>query len=91
MLRSDLCDYSNEYIVVKGKTSVTGTNNANERNKKLTFKNNVLFRLCISKISNSFVENSQDLDIVIPMHNLLDYSNNYSMTSEVCGIIKELK
>ena len=84
MLRSDLCDYSNEYIVVKGKTSVTGTNNANERNKKLTFKNNVLFRLCISKISNSFVENSEDLD-------LLDYSNNYSMTSEVCGIIKELK
>ena len=38
MLRSDLCDYSNEYIVVKGKTSVTGTNNANERNKKLTLK-----------------------------------------------------
>ena len=43
MLRSDLCDYSDAYIVVKGRISVTGTNNANRRNKKLTFKNNAPF------------------------------------------------
>ena len=54
MLRSDLCDYSDAYIVVKGIINVTGTNAKEtkkpKRNKKLTFKNNVLFRSCISKI-----------------------------------------
>ena len=47
MLRSDLWDYSDAYIVVKGRISVTDTNNANKRDKKLTFKNNAPFRLCI--------------------------------------------
>ena len=50
MLRSDLCDYSDVYTVVKGRTSVTGTDNANRRNKKLTFQNNASFKSCISKI-----------------------------------------
>ena len=43
MQRSNLCDYSNSYIVVKVRISVTGTSNANRRNKKLTFKNNAPF------------------------------------------------
>ena len=47
MLRSDLWDFSDVYIVVKGRISVTDTNNANKRDKKLTFKNNAPFRLCI--------------------------------------------
>ena len=47
MLRSDLWDYSDAYIVVKGRISVRDTNNANKRDKKLTFKNNAPFRLCI--------------------------------------------
>ena len=81
MLRSDLCDYSDAYIAVKGRISVTGTNNANRRNKTLTFKNNVSFRSCISKISNTYVDNVEDLDIVVPVYNLLEYSDNYSMTS----------
>ena len=45
MLRSDLYDYSDTYIVVKGIISVTDTNNANRRSKKLIFKNNATFRL----------------------------------------------
>ena len=49
MLRSDLCDYSSAYIFVKGRISVAGTDNANRRNKKLTFKNNTPFRSCISQ------------------------------------------
>ena len=44
MLRSDLCDYSDAYLVAKERISVTGANNANKRDKKLTFKNNALFR-----------------------------------------------
>ena len=48
-LRSDLCDYGNAYIVVKGRISVTGTYTANRKNKKLTFKSNALLRLYIKK------------------------------------------
>ena len=44
MLRSNLYDYSDPYIVVKGRISVRGANNTNTRNKKLTFKNNTPFR-----------------------------------------------
>ena len=61
MLISDLCDYSDAYIV-KG------------RNKKLLFKNNVSFRSCIAKISNLFIDITEDFDIVIHMYNLLEYS-----------------
>ena len=82
MIRLDLCDYSNTYIVVKGRISVSGTNNANRRNKNLILKNNYPFRSCISKMNNTFINNEADLDIVMPTYNLLEYSENYSRTSE---------
>ena len=47
MLRSDLYDYSDAYIAVKGRIGATGIDNANRRNKKLTLKNNAPFRSCI--------------------------------------------
>ena len=80
MLRSDVCDYSDEYIAVKGRRSVTGNNVVNRRNKKLTFQNNAPFRSCISKFNNTFIDNVEDLDVVMTMHNLLECSSNYSMT-----------
>ena len=83
MLRSNLCDYSDGYIVAKGRISVRGTNDANKRNKKLTFKNNASFRSCISKINNTFIDSGEDLDIVIRMYNPLEYSDNYSMTGSL--------
>ena len=83
MLISDLYDYSDAYIVVKGIISVPGTNANNIRNKKLTFKNNVRFISCTFtyKINNTFIDNAEDLDIAMPMYNLLEYSDNYSVTS----------
>ena len=81
MLRSDLCDYSDAYLVVKERLSVRGTNSSKRINKKLTFKSNAPFRSCISKINNTCVDNVEDLDIVMPTYNLLEYRNNYSMTS----------
>ena len=66
MLTSDLCDYSDVYIVVKGRISVTGTDSANRRNKKPNFKNNALFTWCISQINTAFIDNAEDLDIVMP-------------------------
>ena len=77
MLRSDLCNYSDAYIVVKGTVTVEGDNDDKKINKKLTFNNNAPFRSCISKISNTFIDKAEDLGIVIPMYNLLEYSDNY--------------
>ena len=79
MLRSDLCNYSDTYIVVKRRISVKGNNGVNKRNKRLNFQNNALFRSCTSKINNTFIDNAEDLDIVMLIYNLLEYSNNYSM------------
>ena len=73
MLKSDLNDYNDAYILVKERISVIGTDNANTWNKKLTFKNNALFSSCISKTNNTLTGNAEDLDIVMPMHNLLEY------------------
>ena len=81
MLRSDICDYSDAYVIMKRRISVRETNDPNTINKKLTFKNNVPFRSCISKINNTFVENAEDLDIAMSMYNLLEYNDNYFMTS----------
>ena len=75
MLRSDLCDYSDAYILFKGKITVIKSFNNNANNnaydKKLPLKNNATFISCISKINGELIENAEDLDIVIPMYNLL--------------------
>ena len=57
-----------QYIAVKGWISVTGNNLANRVNKMLTFKNNAPFISCISKINNTFIDNAEGLDIVMPMY-----------------------
>ena len=81
ILRSNICPYSDVYVVVKGKRSVAGAENPKSRNKMLTSKNNAPFRSCISKINNTLIDNAEDVDTVMPMYNLLEYSNNFSMTS----------
>ena len=81
MLRSDLCDYSDAYVWVKGNITITNPNDNANFNKELTPKNNGPFISCISKINGELVENTEDLDIVMPMYNLLEYSKNYEKTS----------
>ena len=104
MLRSDLCDSSDAYIVVKvniivtKKTfptddidapnntaaNVTATNIANNNafdDKKMVFKNNAPSINYISKINGVKIDNAEDLDIVMPMYNLLEYSKNYRKTT----------
>ena len=76
MLRSDLCDYSDAYIVVKRRITSEGDNDNKTRNKKLIFKRNDPFRSRILKINNIFIENAEDLDIVMAMYNLLEFSDN---------------
>ena len=80
MLRSNLRDFSDAYIVVKGTITVTNPDNA-KRNKAVAFKNNAPFINCISKINGIKIDNAEDLDVVMPMYNLLEYSKNYRKTT----------
>ena len=82
MLRSNLCDYRDAYFVAKGAINVERDDDSKKRGSKLSFKNNAPFRSCISRNNKIFVDNVQDLDIVTPMYNFLEYSYNYSMASE---------
>ena len=81
MLRSDLCNFIDSYIVVKGTITVTSPDNAQKTNKAVAFKNNASFINCISKIDGVKIDNAEDLDIVVPMYSLTGYSNNYRKTT----------
>ena len=87
MLRSNLCDYADAYILVKGTITITGAGDddavkrLDEKNKGVIFKNCAPFTKCISRINNTDIDNAQDIDIVMPMYNLIEYSDNYSKTS----------
>ena len=104
ILRSDFCDFSDAYIVVKGNITVTkktftandfadpnntdaiptATNTTNDNafgDKKLVFKNNAPFINCISKINVVKIDNAEDLNVVMPMYNLLEYGKNYRKTT----------
>ena len=81
MLRPSLCDYSDSYILVKGNITVNNTAAANNTNKKVIFKNCAPFNTRISKINNTQIDNAEYIDIVMPIYNLIEYSDNYSKTS----------
>ena len=81
MLRSSLSDYSDAYILCKGYISVNNTGTAaapTNKNKKVIFKNCAPFTSCISKMNNTQTDNAEYIDIVMPMYNLIEYSDNYS-------------
>ena len=79
MLNPSLYDYSDAYILVGGTISIEtqAGDNPNNGNKEVVFKNCTPFTDCISEINNAQIDNSKDIDIVMPMHNLIEYSNNY--------------
>ena len=85
MIRSNLCDYSDAYILVKGTTTVPNTAAAaatvNSTNKKVIFKNCAPFTNCITEIYYTQIDEAQDIDIVMPMYNLIEYSDACSKTS----------
>ena len=85
MLKSKFCDYSDAYILVKGTISVNNTAAqgvaADNVNKKVIFKNCAPFTNCISEINNMQIDNAKDIDIVMPMFNLIEYSDNYAKTT----------
>ena len=87
ILRSNLRDYADAYILVNERMTFTGAGDdgaarqADERDKGVTFKNCAPFTKCISRINNTDIDTAQDIDIVMPMYNMIECSDNYSKTS----------
>ena len=87
MLKSSLCNYRDAYILLKGRITITGAGDdvaarqANERDKGVISENCAPFINCKSEINNTEIDNANDIDIVMPMYNLIEYSDNYSKTS----------
>ena len=87
MLKSRLCDYSDAYILVKGNIKIRGAGDdgaarqTDERDKGVAFKNCAPFINCISEINNTQAGNAKDFDIIMPMYNLIEYSDNYAKTT----------
>ena len=77
VLKSNLCDYNDDYILVRGNITIAGHNLATE----VAFKNCAPFTKCITKIDGTIIDDAEDLDLVIPMYNLIEYSSNYSETT----------
>ena len=84
ILRSNQCDYADSYILVKGTITITGVGDgaaarrADEKNKGVTFENCAPFTKCISRINNTDIANAHDIDIAMPVYNLIEHSDNYS-------------
>ena len=78
MLRSSLYDYDDAHILAKGTISVTNSTDA-----EIIFKNFAPFTDSISEINNTQIDNARDIDVVMPIYNLIEYSDNYRKTSEI--------
>ena len=88
-LRNDLCDWSDAYIVVTGKITVTDPNN-NTYSQKLALKNNAPFFSCVTRINNIVIDDAQDLDIVMPLHICCINQKTIKKHQDLCGIIIEM-
>ena len=89
MIRSNLGDYSDAYVLVSGTIAIIGggdndiTKRADEKNKGVIFKNFSSFTGCKSNIKNTQIDNVKEIDVVMQMYNLIEYSDNYSKTSGI--------
>ena len=76
-MKPNLCDYSDAYIIVTGDIKVTTVT----ADTNVAFKNCAPFTRCVTHINDEHVETAENLDIIMPMHNLIEYSDNYSDSS----------
>ena len=85
IISSNLCNYRDEYIFVKGTLTVPNTETSgaavNNTNKNVIFKNCAPFTNCVTKINNTQEDNAQNIHVVMPMYNLTEYSAAYLKTS----------
>ena len=76
ILKSNLCDYNDGYILVTGDITIIG-----HQESQLAFKNSTPFTKCITKIDGTTTDDAENLDLVMPIYNLIEYSTNYSETT----------
>ena len=76
MLQQDSSDCNDVYNIVNGTITVEGYDNRGIKNRLLAFKNNALFISSIFKINNVLIDNAKDLEVEMPMYNLIEYSKN---------------
>ena len=83
--KSSLSDYSEAYLVFKGNISIEAVQppaaNPNNNSEDLIFKNCAPFTDCMSEINNTQTDNTKDIDTVMPMYNIIEYSDNSSKQS----------
>ena len=82
MLRSNLCDYSDAYILFKGTITIEtqARDDPNNGDKEVVLKNCVPFTDFISEINNTQIHNIKYIDVIMTLNNLIEYSNDYSKT-----------
>ena len=76
VLKSNLCDYNDAYILLRGNITIIG-----HQVTQVAFKNCALFTKCVTEITGTTIDDAEDLDLVMLMYNLLEYSSNYSETT----------
>ena len=86
VIKSSLCDYSDVYILVTEdiKVAVVGADT------NIAFKNCAPFTRCVTHINDEHIDTAENLDIIMPMYSLIEYSDHYSYTSEVSGSLREI-
>ena len=94
MLGTNLCDYSDAYILVKGTITVENTaahgQPNNGTNKNVILKKCAPFTKCLGRINKTQVDNAHDIDVVMLIYNLVEYSDNYSKISGIYGNIAKM-
>ena len=86
VLKSNLCDYNDAYILVGGNSTIIG-----HQVTQVAFKNCAPFTKCIAKIDGTTIDDAEDLDLVIPMYNLIEHSSNYSEATESLWFILKME
>ena len=85
-LKSNLCNYNDAYILVRG--DITDTEH---QVTQAAFKNCVSFTKYITKIDGAKIDDVEDLTLIIPMYNLIEYISNYLKPEEVHGFIQMME
>ena len=77
VIKPNLCDYSDSFILVTGDIAVVNWN----QNTSIAFKNCTPFTRCATHLNDEHVETAENLDIIMNMYNLLEYSDNFAESS----------
>ena len=80
ILRSDVRDYADDYVLIDGIIIVARNAPRDRQNRPVILKNNAPFISCIARYNGELIEDADDLDVVMPIYNLLEYSKNYRKT-----------